>query len=238
MLYRDIDFLGNHFILADSANDPIEIYKPLFETLNQGLQYFRGLGFRIPALFRVFARVEAGAAEWNSEYEFYFSESLDTIFLEELWGLRKTLGVQDPSVVLHELFHAIRYLFNKTSNNRFDDSVEEGFADYFAASITSNPRIMGRWRPELARDLREAPRPMRKNFHLKRGLSHYLGHLFAKELWRLRGIHPSTYEFDRDLFRIAVSPELNDQDLIDCLGPTIAPLLESMRETIRQNPKE
>jgi Zn-dependent metalloprotease len=49
--------------------------------------------------------------------------------------------MRDPSVVMHEVSHAVIEQVTHLSTEGEGGSINEAFADYFAASITGNPRM-------------------------------------------------------------------------------------------------
>ncbi len=118
-----------------ASSDPHFEEAMAYYHVTQALRHLAALGFSVPALVHQRVSVHATALDRS-----WYSPSTRTIY----FGDGGHQDAEDADVILHELGHAVYDALVGTATTAEASAVEEGFADFFAAANTGDPRI-GEW---------------------------------------------------------------------------------------------
>ena len=124
---KDLDF---RFDPRDNRFDQVQAY--FFAT--QAIKFFK-TAFDASPLTQIELKVQVGD---HSNAAFYYS---NRIRLGTGDGVKYNNMAQDPSVVMHEVGHAFVDRYAGLPSDGEGGSLNEAFADYFAANILDNPRL-------------------------------------------------------------------------------------------------
>jgi|GEM_PF-1893868 len=120
---------GFHYDLSDPRFDQVQVYYYVQE-------YLQRLGrFGLDAVRPLEIKVQVGEA---SNVAFYYRGK---IRLGNGDGVRFSERLRDPSVVLHEVTHAVIDQAARLPSDGVGGAINEAFADYFAASFLGDPRV-------------------------------------------------------------------------------------------------
>jgi len=123
----DLDF---RFTPQDDRFDQVQAYF----FADQSLKFFKA-SFDAEPFSQMEVKVQVGT---NSNAAFYYG---NRIRLGKGDGIRYSNLAQDPSIVMHEVGHAFVDRYSGLPPDGEGGSLNEGFADFFSATILDNPHM-------------------------------------------------------------------------------------------------